>query len=214
MKLNGLVVSGLLANDLKERIRSAVAAAADARMAGENVPIYGCFGSGNHGITLFLTLGLAAEDQCSSREELARALALALLVVGVIKCRTGILTPHCGCAVAAGSGAAAGLVLLLGGTPKQAENAVQLMTANLTGMLCDGAKYGCALKISTSAGVALESAYLAVYAEAALPGGNGLVGRTLEESMENLQTITEVGMAQVDRAVLEILLARTRRGCP
>lgn len=213
-RLESLAAKGFLEDDdLRGRIRRLTAGAADARMGGEQVPIFGCFGSGNHGITLFLTLGLAAEAWGSSPDDLARALALGLLVVGSIKAQTGILTPHCGCAVAAGCGAAAGLVLLRRGTAKQAERAVLLLFADLAGMLCDGAKYGCALKISTSAGVALESALLALEG-AALPPGNGLVGKDFRETLRNLREVTEKGMKDLDRSLLEILLRRETSPCP
>jgi len=213
-ELAALRETALLGDDLPRRVRQTVAAAADARMCGLNVPIYGCFGSGNHGITLFLTVGLAAEELGAGQERTTRALALALLVVGAIKTRTGILTPHCGCAVAAGTGAAAAVAWLLGGTPDQVESATQLMAADLTGMLCDGAKAGCALKIATSAESAVISAYLAVLRGVRVPPGNGIVGRDFQETLDHLQILTESGMADVDRSVLRILLGGSARGCP
>lgn len=204
--LERLLGDSLIPDSPVNRIRVMAAAAADARMGGVKIPIFGCFGSGNHGITFFITVGEMARHLGKSDEETARALALGLLVVGVIKTRTGILTPHCGCAVAAGTGAAAAVTYMLGGTARQVENAIQLMTANLTGMLCDGAKYGCALKIAASAGVAIETAYLA-HSGAAVPRGNGIVGATFQETMDNLAIVTDRGMKNVDQAVLDVLLA-------
>ena len=151
-------------------------------------------------------MGETGRNLGKSDEEIAKALALGLLVIGVIKTRTGMLTPHCGCAVAAGTGAAAAITWLLGGDAAQVESAIQLMTANLTGMLCDGAKYGCALKIATSAGIAIETAYLAL-AGATVPRGNGIVGGSFQETMDNLETVTERGMKDVDQAVLDVLLS-------
>jgi len=204
--LQSLVDRGILADSPVNRVRILAAAAADARMGGAKVPVFGCFGSGNHGITFFITVGETGRHLGKSDEEIAKALALGLLVIGVIKTRTGILTPHCGCAVAAGTGAAAALAWLLGGDAEQVESAVQLMTANLTGMLCDGAKYGCALKIATSAGIAIETAHLAL-AGATVPRGNGIVGGSFQETMDNLETVTERGMKDVDQAVLDVLLS-------
>jgi len=204
--LQSLAERGIMADSHVNRVRILAAAAADARMGGVKVPIFGCFGSGNHGITFFITVGETGRHLGKSDEEIAKALALGLLVIGVIKTRTGILTPHCGCAVAAGTGAAAAIAWLLGGDAAQIENAVQLMTANLTGMLCDGAKYGCALKIATSAGIAIETAYLAL-AGARVPRGNGIVGGSFQETMDNLETVTERGMKDVDQAVLDVLLS-------
>ncbi|MDO9508725.1 MAG: L-serine ammonia-lyase, iron-sulfur-dependent, subunit alpha [Thermovirgaceae bacterium] len=204
--LQSLLEEGALPDSIINRIRILAAAAADARMGGIKVPVFGCFGSGNHGITYFITVGEMGRHLGKNDEEIAQALALGLLVVGVIKTRTGILTPHCGCAVAAGTGAAAAVTYMLGGTCGQVESAVQLMTANLTGMLCDGAKYGCALKIATSVAIAIETAYLA-QAGATVPKGNGIVGDTFQETMDNLAIITDRGMKNVDQAVLDVLLA-------
>jgi len=197
--------SGFLCDDLENDVRLKVAAAADARMSGLNVPIYGCFGSGNHGITFFLTAGTTAERLETSDEQLVRALALGLLVVGLIKENTGILTPHCGCSIAAGAGAAVAVVSLLGGGEDEMEAAVNLLLANLTGMLCDGAKFGCSLKMATSSGVAVQSAWLAMKG-ARVPDKNGLVGGSLAETMRNLRIITDPGMAGVDPAILDVLM--------
>ena len=90
---------------------------------------------------------------------------------------------------------------------------MQLLFADLAGMFCDGAKYGCALKISTSAGAALESALLAL-AGTALPPGNGLVGKDFRETLRNLREVTERGMKDLDRSLLEILLRREVSPCP
>lgn len=205
-----MLEEGVLSSDLANRVRMRVGGAADARMAGAAVPIMGCFGSGNHGITLFVTLALAGEHMGASPESLNRALAIALLVIGAVKNRTGILTPHCGCATAAGAGAAAAIAWLLGGTPERMLNAVHLMMASLTGMICDGAKYGCAVKMATAAGLAVETGYMAALFGGQVPPDNGIVGEALKESMGNLQVITDEGMKDVDRAVLEILLRKGR----
>lgn len=203
--LEKLLEDSLTPDSPVNRIRILAAAAADARMGGVKIPIFGCFGSGNHGVTFFITVGEMGRHLGKTREEIARALALGLLVIGVIKTRTGILTPHCGCAVAAGTGASAAIAYLLGGTPRQIESAIQLMTANLTGMLCDGAKFGCALKIATSAGVAVETAYLAL-GGTTVASGNGIVGKSFQETMDNLEIVTSKGMKNVDEAVLNVLL--------
>jgi L-cysteine desulfidase len=200
-----MIEKGLLHEDLIHRVKQKVGAAGDARMSGMNVPIFGCFGSGNHGITLFTTMGMMAKELGAEKDTISRSLAVALLVTGIIKSRTGILTPHCGCSVAAGTGAAAGMVYLMGGKEKEIQRAVHLMLADLTGMLCDGAKYGCSLKLATSAGVALEISYMAMMG-AEVPGDNGIVGVSLQKTMDNLETLTKKGMAGVDRSVLDILL--------
>lgn len=205
-RYENLILKDVLSDDLVNRTKKDVGSAADARMAGLNVPIYGCFGSGNHGITLFTTIGNVARYLDSDPVRTSRALALALLVVGVIKAHTGVLTPHCGCSVAAGTGAAAGITYLLGGDDEQIENACHMMLANLTGMLCDGAKYGCSLKMVASAGAAIESSYLALEG-AHVPDRNGIIGSSFSKTMKNLLAITQQGMGDVDRAILDILLS-------
>lgn len=204
-RYRGLMETGVLSPDAANRARLAVASAADARMSGMNIPIFGCFGSGNHGITLFLAAGTAAEHLGVDEGCLAKGLAVALSIVGMIKSYTGILTPHCGCAVAAGAGAAGGISWMLGGGKDEIEGAVHLMFGNLMGMLCDGAKYGCALKVATSAGCAIESAWLSAEG-ARLPAGNGIIGESLQETLGNIRYLTEKGMDGVDGAVLDILL--------
>lgn len=207
-KLKSLIDGQVLSDSLVNRTRILVAAAADARMGGLNVPIWGCFGSGNHGITFFITVGEVARRLEKSEEELAKALALGLLVIGVVKSRTGILTPHCGCAVSAGTGASAAITYLLGGDEQQVENSIHLMSANLAGMICDGAKGGCSLKISTSAGIAIESAFLASLFRDTPPSLEGIVGRSFQETMFNIEKMTHQGLACLDKTLLEILLAR------
>ncbi len=204
-----MIEKGILSDGIINRTKQKVGAAADARMFGMNIPIYGCFGSGNHGITLFITLGMVGEHIRAEKGKVLEAIAIALLITGLIKSKTGILTPHCGCSVAAGTGAAAGIVYLLGGKEKEIENAIHLMIANLTGMICDGAKYSCSLKMATSAGAAIEAAYMAMLG-AEVPGDNGIVGYNLSETMENLRMLTEQGMKDTDRTILGILLQKTK----
>lgn len=208
--LKNMVENTTIPDSPVNRIRILVAGAADARMGGVKIPVFGCFGSGNHGITFFITVGEMGRQLHKGDEDISRALALGLLVVGAIKARTGILTPHCGCAVAAGTGACAAITYLLGGDCKQIETSVHLMTANLTGMLCDGAKYGCALKMATAAGVAIETAYLAI-GGARIARGDGLVGGSFQETMSNLENVTYEGMKNVDQSILNILLAGQNR---
>ncbi len=115
-------------------------------MSGQRIPITGCFGSGNHGITLFIALGLLAESLGVKKTALLKSLALGEMLTGYVKSRTGILTPHCGCSLAAGIGAAGGGAYLLGGDDRHVLHAVNLVTATLFGTVCEGAKEACALK--------------------------------------------------------------------
>jgi L-cysteine desulfidase len=207
--LDKLRREGLLADSFINRLKIAASAAADARMGGLKVPIIGAGGSGNHGITFFSTVGLAYENLPVLPEiSLNRALALGILVLADIKQHTGLLTPICGCAVAAGAAAAAAIAYALAGPiPEPILAAVNLVLGNVAGEVCDGAKYGCSLKINTSAGAAVESALLALK-NVAVPASDGIVGNSLSESLRNLALLHKRGMEHVDETILAILFEK------
>ncbi len=205
-RLRGLFGQMKDRDSLIGKIRVYTAAAADARMSGQRVPITGCFGSGNHGITLFIALGLLGENLGKERAVLLKALALGEMLTGYVKSRTGILTPHCGCSLAAGIGAAGGGAYLLGGDSRQVLQAVNLVTATLFGTVCDGAKEACALKISNAAATAVESALLAVTQNMQL-AGQGVVGNSFSDTLSNIERMTVHGFANVDREMVDILQA-------
>ena len=149
-------------SDIFTRIRHATGGASDVRMSGGEFPIMSSAGSGNHGITAIIPVTVVADSLGKSSRELAEALALSHLVCGYIKAYTGRLTPICGCSVAAGAGASAGMARLMGATPEQAERAVVTLVASLLGMICDGAKETCSLKVATAACEAYSAASLAI----------------------------------------------------
>ena len=190
--------------DLLWKIKATAGAAADVRMSGAPYPVMSSAGSGNHGITAILPVAVVAESRKSSPRELAESIALSHLVTGYIKCFTGRLTPVCGCAVAAGAGAAAGIVRLLGGTPSQAESAVASLVASLLGMLCDGAKGSCALKVSTAAGEAYTSALLAMNNHGVVQR-EGIIDPRLEFLAPAVAVLSTQGFASVDSTVLQLL---------
>ncbi len=180
------------------------AAASEARMSGLAVPIMAIAGSGNHGITLTLGLLAAAETLGSSRLLLARALARGAVATIMIKSQVRRMTAFCGCAVAASTGVAAGTVHLLGGDYATAERAMQTVIGTLAGMLCDGAKESCAYKLSTSASLAIQSAFGAMEG-ASIPSGMGIVGATAEDSFANLGELNNPGMIATDALVLKLI---------
>jgi L-cysteine desulfidase len=180
------------------------AAASEARMSGLAVPIMAITGSGNHGITLTLGLLAAAETLGSPRLLLAKALARGAAVTIMIKSQVHRMTAFCGCAVAASTGVAAGTVYLLGGDYAAAERAMQTVIGTLAGMLCDGAKESCAYKLSTSASLAIQSAFGAIEG-ASIPPGMGIVGATAEESFANLGELNNPGMIATDALVLKLI---------
>jgi L-cysteine desulfidase len=187
-----------------------VAAAVDTRMSGALVPIKGCGGSGNHGITFFLTLGIGYRNHTGETDRsLARTLAFGLLLVRFFKGYTGLLSPTCGVTVSAAPAAAAALLYAYGGSAEEVTAAVKLIEGNLAGILCDGAKQGCALKASTSARTAIETFRL-IRRGVRIPSGDGIVGESLTGSMSHLRELQERGLRDADRTMLNILLRKSR----
>ena len=160
LTLTDLIKDGLLSDNLITRAQVLCAAASEARMSGSRLPVMSTAGSGNHGITAFLTNYAVAEKQKFSREILLRALALTNLITFFIKSYTGILSAMCGCGVAAGIGASAGVVYMLGGDKAQIMGALYNMVGSISGIICDGAKEGCAYKLALASGWAVQSALL------------------------------------------------------
>ena len=195
--------------DVVTKVKGYTGAAADVRMSGASMPIMSSAGSGNHGITAVVPLHVVAEDIKASPRELAEALALSHLVTGYIKGYIGRLTPICGCAVAAGAGASAGITKLLGGTPEQAEGAVASILASLTGMVCDGAKGSCALKVSASAGEAYLAAVMAM-GKRGVRQREGIVSTDMKATAQALSTLSTEAFANLDKVMVDILLKQPR----
>ncbi|HPU78424.1 MAG TPA: L-serine ammonia-lyase, iron-sulfur-dependent, subunit alpha [Thermosynergistes sp.] len=181
---------------LPTKIKAWCAAAADARMGGASLPVMSSAGSGNHGITAILPVFIVGKHDGKSREEIAKAIALSHLTTSFIKSRMGRLSPVCGCSVAAGAGAAAGIAFLRSGSLDAAERAVVVMIANLVGMICDGAKETCALKVGTGAIEAYYAAMLALQGGLASP--QGIVEETIEKTVENAAQLNTEGMKDID----------------
>lgn len=199
-----LMETNIICDSITNRVRMQAAAATDARMGGINMPIMSSAGSGNHGITVIVPLKIIADEYGLDDEKLIKALAFAHLVTYYVKLFTGRLSPVCGCAVAAGVGAAAGITMLLGGDDKAIDGAINSMIGNLAGILCDGAKHDCALKIATSASEATMAAIMAIKG-VYMTQQNGIVVKSAEQSIRNLGTISVDGMSQADAAVLKVL---------
>jgi len=161
-------------------------------------------GSGNHGITAIVPPSVVARAWGKSDRELAEALALSHLVTGFIKAHTGRLTPVCGCAIAAGAGAAAALVRLGGGTPRQAEISVALLLSSLQGMVCDGAKGSCAIKVGTAAAEACTAALLVLQGFED-PGDQGMISSDFAVTAKNVGDFSKEGLMAADSAILRIL---------
>lgn len=185
-------------------ILSMTSAACDARMGGAQVPVMSNSGSGNQGITATLPVVCYAEDIGASDETLARALALSSLTSIYIKQSLGRLSALCGCVVAS-TGASAGLVHLMGGGYGEVCAAIKNMVANLTGMICDGAKPACAMKITSGVSTALMSALLAMNGKC-VTSQEGIVADDVDKTILNLTSIGKDAMTETDRLVLDIMV--------
>ena len=190
--------------DLSALVRCMTGAAADMRMAGEPYPAMSSAGSGNQGITATVPLAVVAEVRGSSPRLLAEALALSHLVTGYLKAYTGPLSAICGCAVSAGVGAAAGLVRLSGGTALQAERAAATLLASLMGMICDGAKNACCLKVAVAAGEAFDAGCMALD-DLGIQHPAGVVSPRLQVSARALAKISKA-LSVADRTMVNIML--------
>jgi len=185
---------------------SMTSAACDARMGGALVPVMSNSGSGNQGITATMPVMCYAEDIGASDEQLTRALALSSLTSIYIKQSLGRLSALCGCVVAS-TGASAGLVLLMGGGYDEVCAAIKNMVANLTGMICDGAKPSCAMKITSGVSTALMSALLAMNGKC-VTSQEGIVSEDIDTTVHNLTSIGREAMTETDHLVLEIMLGK------
>lgn len=193
-----------IADDLTNYAVALTAAASDARMSGALLPAMSNSGSGNQGITAMTPVLAVGEKLGASHEQIVRALMLSNLVSIHIKQGFGRLSAACGCVVAS-TGAACGVCYLLGGKYSHVENVVKNMVGNLAGMVCDGAKLGCALKVATGTSSAIQSAILA-YNGVVVPGSNGIVEDDVENTIRNLGRLVNAGMEKADPVILDIML--------
>jgi L-cysteine desulfidase len=182
------------------------AAASDARMAGCTLPAMSNSGSGNQGITVTMPVIAAAEKFGSNREELARALVLSHLIAIHIKGYLGRLSALCGCVIAS-TGAACGIVFLNNGTYEQICYAIKNMIGNITGMVCDGAKVGCALKVASGVASAVQSAILALEGTC-ISENDGIIEKNIEKTIKNLGKIGSIGMQNTDNMILDIMVCK------
>lgn len=203
--LDQLMSEGMMQKDIINKARILTAAACDARMAGVNMPVMSSAGSGNHGITAIIPPTIICEHMNYDEEKLARTLAFSHLVTAYIKVFTGGLSPVCGCAVAAGIGASASIAWALGGTNKQVAGSIRNMVGNLTGMVCDGAKGGCAFKLSTASAEAIIQAKLAML-NVIISDIDGIVSPGAELTIKNLGSFCSEGMKSADEEIIDIML--------
>ena len=193
----------LFGNTLFTKIISYTCGACDARMSGAMVQVMSNSGSGNQGISCSIPVYLYAKENNCSEESTLRALALSNLTVIYIKQSLGRLSALCGCVVAA-TGSAAGITFLMGGNYEEITYAIKNMIANISGMICDGAKPGCALKVTSGVATAIFSAYLAMQHSFA-DSTEGIVEDDIDRTIRNLTRIGHDGMQVTDDLILDIM---------
>jgi L-cysteine desulfidase len=199
---------GILGNSIFSHIIAKTASACDARMGGALIPVMSNSGSGNQGICATNPVAVYAEENENTEEELVRALTLSHLTAIYIKQSLGKLSALCGCVVAS-IGSSCGITYLMGGNYEQICHSVKNMIANLTGMICDGAKPSCSLKISSGVSTAILSALLSMEGKC-VTSNEGIIDDSVDKSIKNLTSIGADAMRATDDMVLNIM---THKNC-
>jgi L-cysteine desulfidase len=197
--------TGLLADDLFYRVKTRVAAAVDARMAGVAQPVMTSGGSGNQGVLAILVPYIAGTERSVPPERVQESIAMAHVLNAYVKCFLGELSVVCGCALAAAIAGAGAIVYQHTGIDMpRITHAVNNVIGDLSGLICDGAKPGCTMKTVTGADAAMRAAFMAIEGFG-LSDDDGVLGPTAAESIRNLGRISIEGMLNVDSTVVDIL---------
>jgi L-cysteine desulfidase len=204
--LEQLASKGVLKKDMVLAARILTSAASDARMSGAKLPAMSSGGSGNHGLTAILPI-VAVKDYVETEKggRILEAVAISHLVTAYVKAQTGRLSAVCGCSVAAGAGAAAGVTYLLGGDSHHIAGAIKNIVGDLAGVICDGAKDSCAMKLATAAGGAVQAALFSLHG-INVQSTDGIIGTSPEKTMKNVGTLSTEGMIETDRTIIRIML--------
>lgn len=202
------LAKGIFGNSIFSHIIAKTASACDARMGGALIPVMSNSGSGNQGICATNPVVVYAIENENTEEELVRALTLSHLTAIYIKQSLGKLSALCGCVVAS-IGSSCGITYLMGGDYQRVCHSVKNMIANLTGMICDGAKPSCALKISSGVSTAILSALLSMEGKC-VTSAEGIIDDDVDKSIHNLTSIGADAMRATDDMVLNIM---THKGC-
>ena len=202
-----LVRQRLIQRDMIMSSRILTAAASDARMAGVPLPAMSSAGSGNHGLTATLPIWAVKDYIDCERKTVLEAIGISHIITAYVKAFTGRLSAVCGCSVAAGAGATAGITYLLGGDLRHIAGAITNLTEDLAGVICDGAKAGCSLKLATAAGTAVQAALFALQG-VQVQSTDGIVATSAEKTMQNMGVLSNQGMIETDRTILKIMLEK------
>ncbi len=208
LTLERLCREGLLKKDMVLAAKILTSAASDARMAGVKMAAMSSAGSGNHGLTAILPIWAVKEFLSSTEEkDILKAVALSHVITAYIKAHTGRLSAICGCSIAAGAGATGGITYLMGGTLHHIAGAIKNVIADLAGVICDGAKAGCALKLATAAGTAVRSSLFSLHG-LNVKETDGIIASTPEQTMKNVGQLSTKGMIETDRTILQIMIQK------
>ncbi len=200
-----LVRKKLLQMDLISSTKILTACAADARMDGQSIAVMSSGESGNQGVVTILVPWKVGKEMNVPEEKILKSIALSHLLNGYVKVFTGELAPICGCAIAAGVGASAAIVYQQRGANVPAITlAINNIISDIGGMLCDGAKSGCALKVVSSTDAAIRAAFMGMH-DYGITEVEGFVGKSAEETIQNLGNISTVGMSAVDPMIVDIM---------
>ena len=202
--IDRLLKQKLLVKDMAISARRLTSAAADARMGGVNLPAMSSAGSGNHGLTAILPIWAIKDFLDQDEETVLRAIGLSHIITAYVKAHTGRLSAVCGCSVAAGAGATAGITYLVGGDVEHMAGAIKNIMEDLAGVICDGAKAGCALKLNTAAGAAVQAALFSLQG-INVQETDGIIGSSPEKTIQNLGTLSQDGMVETDKTILKIM---------
>jgi L-cysteine desulfidase len=209
--LDRLVRQQLIEKDMILAAKILTSAASDARMSGVKMPAMSSAGSGNHGLTAILPIWAVKDYLECDKRDVFEAIALSHIITAFIKAYTGRLSALCGCSIAAGAGATAGITYLLGGTIHHIAGAIKNLTEDLAGVICDGAKAGCSLKLATAAGTAVQAALFALQG-VQVHSTNGIIAASPEQTMRNIGTLSTQGMIETDRTILQIMMEKEFSG--
>lgn len=203
----GKTLRDLSGGDLTRRAKAAAAAGIEGRMSGTDLPAMSCAGSGNAGITGALAIRSLAQDLERDEEAYLRALALCYFTTCLGKNRIGRHSAMCACAVVASCGVAAGAALLMGGDYEQVSMAINNTVLNVFGIVCDGARNGCAMKVSSAAGIAIEGALLAMRG-VGTPANEGVTCSDGEKTINFMGSFAKEGMRYMDMYLCKALYAK------
>lgn len=197
---------GILGKDFPNTAMMLTAAASDVRMSGASVAVMSSSGSGNNGLTAIIPLIAYSQFFKTEDISLARAVAISHVVTAYVKYYIGRLSSLCGCSIAAATGSATAIAWLMGGREPEIQGVIKNIIANQAGVICDGAKGACALKLGTAAVSGVQAVLLALEGDY-LRENNGIVTKTAEETIRNLGKLSKEGMYPVDRTIIEIMEA-------